>query len=372
MGMKSASTGKAAVFEGPGKPFSIRSYPLPTVEKSALLVKIGMATICGSDLHRMRGFGKTAVPSIIGHESTGRIAALGDDVQTDVLGKHVEVGDRIVYPYFKNCGRCHTCLSKELAMNECENRLGLSGGISCADPPHFNGAFAEYLYLRPGWIFFKVPEELSDEVVTPLNCALSTIIHGVTKIGGTPPGGTVVIQGAGALGLYASVYSKEMGAGRVIVIDKVRERLETVRRFGADETVSLEDVKEPDKRVEEVLRLNGDVGVDLVVEVSGAPDVMPEGIKMLRKGGRYLEIGSITTEARSTIDVFLIAFRELNILGNMNYDAWVIPQALSFLLKTQDKYPLKQLITHKFSLDRIDDAFEVATSRRGERVAITP
>jgi threonine dehydrogenase-like Zn-dependent dehydrogenase len=320
----------------------------------------------------MRGFGKTAVPSIIGHESTGRVSALGDGVLTDVLGNSVSAGDRIVYPYFKNCGKCHSCLSKELAMVECENRLGLSGGISSAEPPHFNGAFAEYLYLRPGWIFFKVPDELSDEVVTPLNCALSTIIHGVTKIGGVPPGGTVVIQGAGALGLYASAYTKESGADRVIVIDKVKERLEMVRRFGADHTVNIEEVEGQDERVEEVLKLNGGVGADLVIEVSGAPDVMPEGLKMLRKGGRYLEIGSITTEARSTIDVFLIAFRELKIMGNMNYDAWVIPQAMSFLLRTQDKYPLKELITQRFGLEQINEAFEMAASRRGERVAIVP
>jgi threonine dehydrogenase-like Zn-dependent dehydrogenase len=99
---------------------------------------------------------------------------------------------------------------------------------------------------------------------------------------------------------------------------------------------------------------------------------MPEGLKMLRKGGRYLEIGSITTEARSTIDVFLIAFRELNIMGNMNYDAWVIPQAMSFLRRTQDKYPLRELITHRFGLEQINEALEMAASRRGERVAIVP
>jgi L-iditol 2-dehydrogenase len=365
-------TGKAAIFQGVGKPFSITRYPLPSHADSGLLVKVTMATICGSDLHRLIEPGGTAVPAIIGHESTGRISMLPEGVTTDFAGIKVETGDRIVYPYFKNCGRCHACLYRGTQMLQCENALRLSGGISSADSPHFNGAFAEYLYLRPGMSFFKVPEGLSDEVVTPLNCALSTVYQGIRKAGGIHYGDSVLIQGAGALGVYASVLSKEMGASKVIVLDMVDERLDFVKKFGADYTINIGEAKSIEERRNQVLKLTGNNGADVGIEVSGAPSAIPEGVGMLRKGARYIEIGTLSGEAKAQVDLFRIALKELQIIGNMAYDSWVIPETLEFLGRTQDRYQYKQIITHKFPLDKINDAFKVATGRQCVRVALVP
>jgi threonine dehydrogenase-like Zn-dependent dehydrogenase len=368
---ESKELGKAAIFNGVGKPFSFANFPIPR-DDEGLLVNITMATICGSDIHRVRGFGKTAVPAIIGHESTGRVYSLPRDVQQDYSGNRIKAGDRIVYPYFKYCGRCRACLNREIMMVECENRLGLSGGISCEEPPHFNGAFAEYLYLRPGMPFFKVPDELSDEVITPLNCALSAVYHGVVKLGGVRHGDSVVIQGAGALGVYAAALTKKMGASKVIVIDKIEERLKFIEEFGADRTVNLEEFSSTDSLVEAIFGLTERKGADVAIEVSGSPTAFADGVKMLRKGGRYLEMGSITQEARSQVDIFLIALRELQIVGNMNYDAWVIPKALEFLKQTQDTYPYEKIISHKYPLEQINEAFNVATQRHCIRVALIP
>lgn len=372
--MRSSRTtsGKATIFQGVGKPFAVTNYPLPEHPDSGLLVKITMATICGSDLHRLTDPSGTAIPAIIGHESTGRISMLPEGVSTDFVGAKVEVGDRIVYPYFKFCGRCHTCLYKGTQMLQCENALRLSGGISSADPPHFNGAFAEYLYLRPGMSFFKVPEELSDEVVTPLNCALATVYQGIRKAGGIHYGDSVLIQGAGALGIYASVLSKEMGASKVIVLDMVDERLDFVKKFGADYTINVGEAKSTEDRRNKVLKLTDNYGADVGIEVSGAPSAIPDGVGMLRKGARYIEIGTLSGDAKAQVDLFRIALKELQIVGNMAYDSWVIPESLEFLKRTQDEYQYRQIISHKFPLEDINDAFKVATQRQCVRVALVP
>src|SRR5258708_31053666 len=119
---------------------------------------------------------------------------------------------------------------------------------SCDVPPHFYGAFGDYYYVRPGAAIFKVPDELSDTMVAGVNCALSQVVGGM-QLAGLKLGENVVIQGARGLGVYATAVAKEMGAGRVIVIDSIRERLELARGFGADDVVDIREVPHPEKRL---------------------------------------------------------------------------------------------------------------------------
>ena len=112
------STGKAAVFFGPGRPFEIREFALPDVEPDAVLIRVSLANVCGSDLHFWRGDAPLRLPPdgwVIGHEMTGRVAKLGARVKTDSLGRPLREGDRVAYTYFYPCGRCHACLNKEPA-----------------------------------------------------------------------------------------------------------------------------------------------------------------------------------------------------------------------------------------------------------------
>src|SRR5262245_10185086 len=112
------ATGKAAVFFGPGKPFQLRELPLPEVEPDAVLVRVSLANVCGSDLHFWRGDAPLKLPAdgwIFGHEMTGRVARLGARVKTDSLGRPLAEGDRVAYAYFYPCGRCPPCLRKEPA-----------------------------------------------------------------------------------------------------------------------------------------------------------------------------------------------------------------------------------------------------------------
>lgn len=362
--------GKAAVFQAPESDFLITEYEVPKPEPNSVVIDVSMATICGSDLHRYHGRGApTPKGAIIGHESVGRIASLGAGVTTDYTGKKVQVGDRVTYCYFSYCGRCYYCLNKQATA--CLNRFALSGGLSSEQPPHFNGSFAEYIYLRPGMAFFKVPDDLPDEVLAPVNCALSSVYHGISKIGGVPYGGYVLVQGAGGLGTYAAAIAKHMGAEKVIVEDKVRSRLETIRKFGADETVEVQGTDSAE-RIKTVKELTGGRGADLAIEVSGAPGLIDEGFRMLRRRGRYLEIGCVSSESQATIDFSTVVLNELKVLGNLNYEAWVIPQVLKFLQSTMDVFPFREMVTHRFSLEQASEAIKVADQRTGLRVALVP
>jgi threonine dehydrogenase-like Zn-dependent dehydrogenase len=367
-----ADTGRAAIFNGIGKPFEIIDYPVPELEPGAILVRITMATICGSDLHIWRGDIDIAalglpLPAIIGHEMTGTVARLGEGVSTDSAGQPLAVGDRVVYHFFNPCGRCPVCLRGEEAA--CSMNQIFIFPIDAF--PHFTGAYAEYYYLRPGQTVVKVPDELTDAMVAPLNCALSEVIYGFNKIGPVF-GETVVIQGAGGLGIYATAVSREMGADRVIVVDGIAERLELAKAFGADDLIDMREYGTPEERVQRVMDMTGYRGAGVVAEMVGLPQAIPEGLDMLGSGGRYLEIGNISPGMTTTIDPSSIIRGSKTIHGVVFYGRDTLKKSLDFLIRTRDKYPFEKLLSRSYPLEEIDRAFEEQEKKLVARAAIIP
>ena len=363
------SQGKAAVFFGPGKPFEIRQVPIPEVEPDAVLIRVALANVCGSDLHFWRGDAPLRLPDdgwIFGHEMTGRVAKLGARVKTDSLGRALEEGDRVAYAYFYPCGRCPACINNEPAA--CMFKVGRPLGPS--EFPHFHGAFAEYYYLKPGGAIFKVPDALSDELVSPVNCALSQVIFGLHR-GGLRFGDTVVIQGAGGLGVQAAAVAKDMGASVVIVVDQIPGRLELARAFGADHTINIKEIPDRKERVNLVRTLTGGTGADVVCDVVGFPQVIPEGIEMLRQGGTYVEIGTISRGVKVELEPAALVWGAKRIVGVIMYDPWVIPRALDFLVRNRARWPFDTLISHTYPLEKINQAFADSEWHAKETTTIT-
>jgi threonine dehydrogenase-like Zn-dependent dehydrogenase len=361
--------GKAAVFLGPGRPFEMRELPLPEVEPDAVLIRVSLANVCGSDLHFWRGDAPLRLPEdgwVFGHEMTGRVARLGASVKTDSLGRPLREGDRVAYTYFYPCGRCHACLNNEPAA--CPAKIERPVGPSVF--PHFHGAFAEYYYLRPRGAIFVVPDALTDELVAPVNCALSQVIFGLHQAG-LRFGGSVVIQGAGGLGVQAAAVARDMGAQTVIVVDQIPGRLALARAFGADHTLDLREVPDRKERVALVRRWTGGVGADVACDFVGFPQVIPEGIEMLRSGGTYLEIGTISRGQKVELEPSLLVWGSKKIVGVIQYDPWVIPRALDFLVRNRARFPFERLLSHTYPLERIDDAFAQSEWRARESTSIT-
>jgi threonine dehydrogenase-like Zn-dependent dehydrogenase len=364
-----SATGKAAVFFGPGKPFEIRELPLPEVEADAVLVRVSLANVCGSDLHFWRGDAPLRLPEdgwVYGHEMTGRVARLGSRVKTDSLGRPLREGDRVAYTYFYPCRRCPACVDNQPAA--CPNKVGRPLGPS--QFPHFHGAFAEYYYLAPGGAIFLVPDGLTDELVAPVNCALSQVIFGLHQAG-LRFGGTVVIQGAGGLGIQAAAVAKDMGAATVIVVDQLPGRLELARAFGADHTINVREVADRKERVALVRKWTGGAGADVACDFVGFPQIIPEGIEMLAAGGTYLEIGTISRGAKVEIEPAQLVWGAKRIVGVIMYDAWAIPRALDFLVRNRTRWPFDRLISHKYPLHEINQAFADSEWHSRETTSIT-
>jgi len=242
---------------------------------------------------------------------------------------------------------------------------------SIKDPPHFLGAFADYYYLQPGMFVFKTPESLSDQLVAPVNYALSQVIYGLTQAG-LRFDDTVVIQGAGGLGLNAIAVAREMGAGRIIAIDGVASLLELAKEFGADDVIDLTKAKSDGERISRVLDLTKGRGADVVCEFVGNASVMKEGVQMLAPGGRYLEVGCINTGTSFELDPAYLTLMNRSIVAVGYYEPWALRTAVEFLARAADDRPWDRLVAERYPLARINEAFEDAAGRRVPRAAIEP
>jgi threonine dehydrogenase-like Zn-dependent dehydrogenase len=185
-------------------------------------------------------------------------------------------------------------------------------------------------------------------------------------------GETVVIQGAGGLGLYAIAVARERGAAKVIVVDGVRERLEVASMFGADEFVDISDLPEPAQRVRRVRELTDGWGADVVMEVGGFPRITEEGIQMVASGGRYVEIGNISPGLTYQADPALWVTQNITIYGNNHYSRRHLGEALSMLHRTRTKYPYDKIVSHKFPLEAINEAFAAQDKGTITRSSLVP
>lgn len=363
--------GRIAQFNAPQQPFELRRVTLPSIGAGEVLVKVHRANICGSDLHAWhgsfatRGLGGT-LPTVLGHEMVGSVAAMGNEVTEDSNGTPLHVGARVVFPYFFPCHQCRNCLAGR-RVSCLKLTMAMLGDASA--PPYFVGGYGDYFLLPAGAVVYTVPDTLSDEVVSGVNCALSQVIYGLERVT-LGFGESVIVQGAGGLGLFATAAARARGAAQVVVVDAVPERLELARAFGADEVINLTDHPDPADRIRRARKLTDGLGADVVVEVVGDPAVVPEGLKMLAQGGRYLEIGNINMGHTYTADPSRLVTANKSIIGVSLYEPTALYQALSFLAANQHRLPLDHFASTTYPLEDINTAFTAADSRKVMRASI--
>jgi D-arabinose 1-dehydrogenase-like Zn-dependent alcohol dehydrogenase len=358
--------GRAFVFTGVRQPFEAREFPLPEVEPDGILVRVTVANICGSDLHGWHGRTPRSGPTIMGHEMTGRIARLGARVTTDAAGAPLREGDRVVYSYFYPCWHCDLCRAGD--SHHCSARRIGAGRARSDAPPHFTGAYADYYYLQRGHYVLRTPDALDDLTVAPLNCALAQVIYGLHQAG-FQPGETVVIQGAGGLGLFATAVACERGAARVIVLDRVPERLKLAQAFGADHVLNVDDFATSDARSKAVRELTGGGG-HVVVELVGHPGALAEGLAMTRSEGRYVVIGNIAADQTISFNPAWLVHLNRRMIGVGGYQPWALRRGLEFLERTQVRYPYRAIMSHRYPLEGINEAFANADQGKAVRTAL--
>jgi threonine dehydrogenase-like Zn-dependent dehydrogenase len=362
--------GKAAVLEQFKMPIALREFALPEVEPGAALVRTVMAGICGTDVHLWRGELPIATPEILGHETVGVIEELGEGLETDWTGKPLKVGDRVTWTSTTSCGNCYYCAEKGQP-TRCPHRRAYGIGYRCDQPPHFLGGYAEYHYLRPRANIFKLPEALPTEAVIGAGCALITAIHGVERTG-IEWQDTVVVQGAGPVGISALAVAKSAGASKVIVIGGPKPRLELARKFGADEVIDLEEFATAAARLAKVREFTGGYGADVVLECVGMPPAVVEGMEMCRDGGKYLVLGHYCDAGPILWNPHVITRKQLQVFGSWSSEPRHMKAALEFLAGNLDRFPFASMVTHRFPLAEADKALQTTARWESAKSVIVP
>jgi putative phosphonate catabolism associated alcohol dehydrogenase len=362
------ASGRIAVYEEPNGPFHIREFPLRAPRPAEVLVRVRMSTICRSDIHSYQGQRPSPCPGVLGHEIIGNIEALGAGVSRDMRGEPLARGDRITWSEFFIPGSSY--YTEVLDLPQKSPGVDKYGHMSVGTAPHHHGGFGEYCYILPQSWILRLPEELSDEEATPINCGVATMIA-VTEAAGIRMGQTVVVQGLGLLGLYGAAIAKARGARAVIGLDTVAERRERARRFGVD--VALDPAgTDRAELLREIQFICRPAGADVVLEVCGDPGVIPLGIEMLRVGGCYVLGGVVNPEALVTIDANLLLRKLVTLRGVHNYHPRNLIEALDFVVSNRRRFPFHELVDAKYPLERVGEAMADAAQRRVLRAAIVP
>ena len=374
-----ARTAQAAVYEAPNGPFILKTYPLRAARAGEVLVRVSMATICRSDIHSYEGRRPNPCPGILGHEIIGVIEEIGASVDQDMRGDTLRLGDRVTWSEYFG-GDSYYRDVHDLPQ-KCQGVRKYGHDLADSDP-HFLGGFAEYCYIMPGTAILKLPDALSDEEATPLNCAVATMAA-VTEAAAIGLGDAVVVQGLGLLGLWACAMAKARGARLVIGLDVVPERLARALSFGADHALNI--AGETDGKVAcdhlgagaaradvvaRVRALSTPDGADAVIEVCGVPEVLPSGLEMLRTGGRYVLGGLVNPGALVSIDANVLVKRLVTMRGVHNYHPRHLIQALEFVMANRGRFPFKAIVEAKFPLCEVGVAFKKASERSVIRAAI--
>jgi threonine dehydrogenase-like Zn-dependent dehydrogenase len=329
-----------------------------------------MAGICGTDVHLWKGELPITLPVILGHETVGRIEQLGDGLERDWSGQPLRLGDRVTWNSSTSCGQCYYCAEKGQP-TRCPQRRAYGIGYRCDQPPHFLGGYAEFHYLRPGTTLFKLPQDLPTEAVIGAGCALITAIHGVERTG-IAWRDNVVVQGAGPVGIAALAVAKSAGAARVIVVGGPKHRLEMAKRFGADETIPLDEARDPASRLVAVREFTGGHGADVVLECVGSPAAVVEGMEMCRDGGKYLVLGHYCDAGPISFNPHVITRKQLQVFGSWSSEPRHLRAALDFLQATPQLFPFAAMVTHRFTLEQANEALAATANWQSAKSVIVP
>ncbi|GAE27302.1 threonine dehydrogenase and related Zn-dependent dehydrogenases [Halalkalibacter wakoensis JCM 9140] len=359
--------GKVAAMTGV-KEVEIREYDVPTTEKGCVTMEVIKSNICGSDIHMWEG--KHIFKNhVLGHEMVGSVSELGEGVETDYAGEQIKIGDRIVPVYYLTCQKCEACLNGHF--NVCTRGSDYQGQYA-EKYPHFTGGFATHYIIHPNQYFYKVPEGVSDNVAAGANCGIAQIVYAMDN-SGLEINDTIVIQGAGGLGLFASAISKTMGAN-VIIIDSIDSRLEEAKKFGANHLINMKEFNTIEKRKEEISRVTNGKGADFVLDVAGVPAAFDEAVRLAKIGGTVIEIGNVSVDESQNVSIVpgLITRKCLTVKGILRYQPWYLYKTLQFLERYNDQFPFDSLTDRTYSLSESQLAMQKAASKEVTRAIIEP
>jgi alcohol dehydrogenase len=350
---------RALVFRGPGD-ITVTEVPKPKAGPAQALIRVTLTTICGTDVHIMRGEYPVQPGLVIGHEPVGVIEELGPGVTG------FKVGDRVLVGAITPCGQCRACLSGR------HSQCGRGGDTEALGGWRFgntiNGAQAEYLLVPDAQAnLAKIPDDLTDEQVVLLSDIASTGISGAES-GGVRLGDKVAVFAQGPIGICASIGARLLGASMVIGVDGDDNRLAMAKKMGVDIVV---DYRSTDV-VKEIRALTGG-GVDVAIEALGTEPTFQNALNVLRPGGVLSSLGVYSGKLQIPYESFGAGLADYRIVTTLCPGGKERMRRLMEMVRS-GRLDLRPLITHRFRLDQIVEAYGVFSKREGGvmKVAITP
>lgn len=353
---------KAAVFVEPGR-IVLDEKPVPDIGPLDALIRITTTTICGTDIHILKGEYPVERGLIIGHEPVGVIEKLGSAVE----GFHE--GQRVVAGAITPSGYSNACLCGCLSQDGAGTKHGFKamGGWKFGNT--IDGCQAEYVRVPDAMAnLAPVPDTLDDEQVLMCPDIMSTGFSGAES-GGVRIGDTVAVFAQGPIGLCATAGARLCGATNIIVVDALPERLEVSRRLGADHSVNFKEV-DP---VDEIMRITDGRGVDVAIEALGTQSTFESALRVLRPGGTLSSLGVYSSDLKIPLGPFAAGLADTRIVTTLCPGGKERMRRLMSAIES-DRADLRSLVTHRFKLDDIESAYELFGHQRDGvlKVAITP
>ena len=349
--------------------FELQEYPIPELGDDDVLVKVEGCGVCGTDAHEFKRDPFSLIPVVLGHEGTGEVVKMGKNVKKDSAGKPLAVGDKVV-----------TCMifkdNPDITMFDL-NKQNVGGadvyGLLPDDDKHLNGWFADYILVRGGSTIFNVSDLDLDSRILIEPCAV--LIHAVERAKTTGIlrfNSRVVVQGCGPIGLICIAVLRAMGTENIVAVDGEAKRLEFAKLMGATETVNFKDHKGIEALSGAVKDAFGGYLADFAFQCTGSPIAHANIYKFIRNGGGLCELGFFINGGDATINPhFDICSKEITTVGSWVYTLRDYVTTFDFLKRAKAiGLPLEKLITHKYPLDKINEALETNLKMEGLKIAI--
>ena len=362
-------TAKVATLTAP-KRIEVKEYPVPALNDDDILVKVEGCGVCGTDVHEWKGDPFGIIPVTLGHEGTGEIVYLGKNIKKDTAGNPIHVGDKIVTSVI-SCGDCYICRNQPANTNLCDKQ-GVFGLIPHSDAQPLTGWFSTHLLIRgKGATYFVVNDlDLQERMLLELSCVCVHALKRANQTGLINFNSKVLVQGLGPVGLVMISVLRAAGVNHIIAIDGTPKRLDMARKLGAKTVINFKETTTLEGRVKIVKQAANGVGADFAFQCTGAPAAAKDIYEYIRRGGGMCEMGFFVNNGEYSVNPhFAMCNKEITIVGSWDYSADDYPTTMAFLRQAREmKIPVKELITHSFPLDKLNEALEVNIRQEGIKI----
>ncbi len=369
----------AAVMTAPRQPIELRELPFPELEPDSALLRVELSEICGTDVHLHEGrLAGVPYPIIPGHVSVGVLERIRGSL-LDVDGRPFAEGDRVTFlDVHRTCHRCRACLIDK-ASTRCPQRrvYGITYGLADG----LTGGWAQYIYIKPGTICIRLdaPANRADgpsanvpsELFMAGGCSLPTALHAAERAE-IRIGDTVLVLGAGPVGLSCVAFAKMCGAGRVLCIGAPDARLEVARQMGADHVLNFTGLQES-QRADWVRALTQGRGADVTIEAAGAPAAAVQAMRFTRDAGRAVIVGQYTDAGDVSLSPHAdINHKHLDIRGCWGSDYSHFHRAVEVLRTEYGQRTWGHMHCERRGLDSLNSALEDVAAARSVKLLVAP